>query len=343
MGVPLMRTKLWAYAIGAFFGGIAGALLRLLHRRRSSRRASTSTSPSSSSAWSSSAAWATSGASILGGADPLVPRPRGARQDRRAAQRGVDAVGIDQAIDDPEVQVRHLRRAARDHDAVPAGGADPERAPQGRVRGGRATDAVALRRPSGGWPTTPRATTSSRPSAIRKEFGGLVAVQRRRLHDPARLDRQPDRPERRRQDDVLQHAHRRLQADRRRRSSSTATTSRGMPPHEITQLGIGADVPEHPALPPDDGARERARRHARAGSRAASVGAILRTPAAAGARSAEAEPRGARAARVLAGCAGAHDELREEPALRRPAAARGRARARDRAEAAARSTSRPPA
>ena len=25
MGIPLMRTKTWAYAIGAFFGGIAGA------------------------------------------------------------------------------------------------------------------------------------------------------------------------------------------------------------------------------------------------------------------------------------------------------------------------------
>jgi branched-chain amino acid transport system permease protein len=28
MGVPLMRTKTWAYAIGAFFGGIAGAFLK---------------------------------------------------------------------------------------------------------------------------------------------------------------------------------------------------------------------------------------------------------------------------------------------------------------------------
>ena len=28
MGVPLMRTKTWAYAIGAFFGGIAGAYLK---------------------------------------------------------------------------------------------------------------------------------------------------------------------------------------------------------------------------------------------------------------------------------------------------------------------------
>ena len=36
---------------------------------------------------------------------------------------------------------------------------------------------------------------------------------RRRLHDPARLDRRADRAERRRQDDVLQPAHGRLQAD----------------------------------------------------------------------------------------------------------------------------------
>jgi branched-chain amino acid transport system permease protein len=27
MGIPLMRTKTWAYAIGAFFGGIAGAYI----------------------------------------------------------------------------------------------------------------------------------------------------------------------------------------------------------------------------------------------------------------------------------------------------------------------------
>ena len=28
MGVPLMRTKTWAYAIGAFFGGMAGCFYR---------------------------------------------------------------------------------------------------------------------------------------------------------------------------------------------------------------------------------------------------------------------------------------------------------------------------
>ena len=34
MGVPLMKTKTWAYALGAFFGGIAGRLLRELQVRR---------------------------------------------------------------------------------------------------------------------------------------------------------------------------------------------------------------------------------------------------------------------------------------------------------------------
>ena len=34
MGVPLMRTKTWAYAIGAFFGGIAGAYYASFKARR---------------------------------------------------------------------------------------------------------------------------------------------------------------------------------------------------------------------------------------------------------------------------------------------------------------------
>ena len=61
MGIPLMRTKTWAYASGAFFGGIAGAYYARSRARRS-RATSSSTSRCSSSAWSSSAAWATSGA-----------------------------------------------------------------------------------------------------------------------------------------------------------------------------------------------------------------------------------------------------------------------------------------
>ena len=34
MGIPLMRTKTWAYATGAFFGGVAGAFYAELQERR---------------------------------------------------------------------------------------------------------------------------------------------------------------------------------------------------------------------------------------------------------------------------------------------------------------------
>ena len=44
MGVPLMRTKLWAYGIGAVFGGFAGAFYGSFIGSASSRRASSSTS-----------------------------------------------------------------------------------------------------------------------------------------------------------------------------------------------------------------------------------------------------------------------------------------------------------
>jgi ABC-type branched-subunit amino acid transport system permease subunit len=66
MGIPLMRTKTWAYAIGAFFGGVAGAYVASFNSAPS-RASSTSTSRSSCSAWSSSAAWAASGGSCLPG------------------------------------------------------------------------------------------------------------------------------------------------------------------------------------------------------------------------------------------------------------------------------------
>ena len=60
MGVPLMRTKTWAYASGAFFGGVAGAYYASFNSA-TFPAISSSTSRSSSSAWSSSAAWGTSG------------------------------------------------------------------------------------------------------------------------------------------------------------------------------------------------------------------------------------------------------------------------------------------
>ena len=168
---------------------------------------------------------------------------------------------------------------------------------------------------------------------LRKEFGGLVAVDDVDFTIEERLDREPDRPERRRQDDVLQHAHRRLQADggprrlrRRGRDRQAAARDHGARhrPH----------VPEHPPLPEHDGARERARRHA-----LAAEGQRLRRRSSGrrGVRREEARGAGARAraARRSPACGASSDEFGEEPLLRRPAPARGRARARDRAEAAA--------
>ena len=117
-------------------------------------------------------------------------------------------------------------------------------------------------------------------------------------------------------------------------------TSPGCRRTQITALGIGAHVPEHPAVPHDDRARERARRHAlpppqrhlpqrlphaaaaaRGGARRASAPASCSPTAASPAR---------RRASTRATC------------LRRPAPARGRPRARDRARSCCCSTSRPP-
>ena len=65
MGIPLMRTKLWAYAVGAFFGGVGGVFYAV-DQSAVFPTASSSTSRSSSCAWSSWAAWGTCGASCSG-------------------------------------------------------------------------------------------------------------------------------------------------------------------------------------------------------------------------------------------------------------------------------------
>ena len=66
------------------------------------------------------------------------------------------------------------------------------------------------------------ATPSSTPTGITKQFGGLIAVNDVNFTVPQQVDRLDHRPQRRGQDDVLQHADRALQADDRRGSSSTA-------------------------------------------------------------------------------------------------------------------------
>ena len=66
MGIPLVRTKLLAYAIGAAFGGMSGAFLGAYFNDGQRQPVRSSRSRSSSSRWSSSAAWDRSGARCSG-------------------------------------------------------------------------------------------------------------------------------------------------------------------------------------------------------------------------------------------------------------------------------------
>ncbi len=66
MGIPLVRTKLFAYSIGAAFGGMSGVFLGAYHTDVDRRRLSRSRSRSSCCRWSSSAAWDRSGARCSG-------------------------------------------------------------------------------------------------------------------------------------------------------------------------------------------------------------------------------------------------------------------------------------
>ena len=204
---------------------------------------------------------------IVGGGVPRLPQPGGAREHRLLAQREHP---LRQPPPEPRraaVRVGHLRGDHPRRHALPAGGPDP-------VAGGAqpsCTRACTTSRSTTSThagtvddvtePRADRATSSSRgrSQGVRRPR----RRQRRQLHRAARQGRVADRPERRRQDDVLQHAHRRLQADgghdhvpRRGRHRQAAARD-----HRARHR---AHVPEHPPLPEHDGARERARRHAHA-------------------------------------------------------------------------------
>ncbi len=171
-----MRTKTWAYAIGAFFGGVAGAYY-----------ASFKSGAFPADFYFNFSVFLLCMV-ILGGMGsvwgviarrphPLVPRPGGAGHDR------LQGPGRRARLRPDEVPVRDLRRHHRADDALPARRPDPRAPAQDRDRGGRARHAV-LRRPDRGHPHRPRperrlmATVDNlvEVTTLRKEFGGLVAI-----------------------------------------------------------------------------------------------------------------------------------------------------------------------
>ena len=113
MGIPLMRTKTWAYAIGAFFGGVAGAYY-----------ASYKGGAFPDDFFFNISVFILCMV-ILGGMGNIwgvifgacfldLPRPRGAREHRRLAERALrrrlGRRDLAQAARRAAVRVRHLRR-----------------------------------------------------------------------------------------------------------------------------------------------------------------------------------------------------------------------------------------
>ena len=190
-------------------------------------------------------------------------------------------------------------------------------------------------------PSDARRRLAPRGAAAAQEFGGLVAVNDVDFAVPRGSIVEPDRAERRGQDDVLQHAHGRLHADRGRiistartspacrrtrspRSASpapsrTSACSRNMSALENVLVGMHCRLQ---------------RRHLSAASCA---------PRPAAARSGGAREGARRCCASSAWPKGVDDELRAQPALRRPAPARDRARAGDASRSCCCWTSRPPA
>ena len=157
MGVPLMRTKTWAYAIGAFFGGLAGCFYAIEKN---------STFPGD---FTLNISIFVLCMVILGGMGNVWGVMLGAVVLTYLNYQGLAAVGRELNINISTYSYGIFGAHHRGHDAAPARGSDPQPAAESRVpsRGrGRSTSG---RR----WPNMSDNLLEARK--VRKEFGGLVA------------------------------------------------------------------------------------------------------------------------------------------------------------------------
>ena len=312
-----MRTKTWAYAIGAFFGGVAGAFYATF-KSGAVPRTSTSTSRCSSSAWSSWAAWAASGVSIR----RPIPRTSTRRGSLKigAVQRGGRGIEIAKyrfGIYGAIIVLMMLFRPT---------GLIPERPPQSpRDGGGRARHA-ALRRASGRRHAAGAVVErpDRRANDVRKEFGGLIAVNDVDFIDPARSIVSligPNGAGKTTFFNMLTGVYKPTAA----RSSSTDPTSPASRLHASPQLGVGRTF-QNIRLFQQMTALENVLVGMHSRLQAGSSG--IDPPHAA--RCAERSARRRSAARAArASRPAARDDEWPRTSLRRPAPPRGRPRARD--------------
>ena len=131
MGVPLMRTKTWAYAAGAFFGGIAGAYY-----------ASFKSATFPGDFFFNISVFILCMV-ILGGMGNIWGVILGAAFLSYLDREGLANMGawlnqhLSLNIEVPQVRVRDLRRHPRGGDALQARGPDTQHSAESRVRDGR--------------------------------------------------------------------------------------------------------------------------------------------------------------------------------------------------------------
>ena len=322
MGIPLMRTKTWAYATGAFFGGVAGAFY-----------ASFKCGDVPGDFFFNISVFILCMV-ILGGMGnipgvifgavlPRVPRPGGAGEHRRLDQRPLRHRHDRRAA----VRVRDLRRDPRGDDALPARGPDPDARRAAEFHEGvhdqplydvaDAGELMALLEIDAAAQGVRRARRRRRRRLQRPAQGSIVSLIG------------PNGAGKTTFFNMLTGVYKPTAG----RVVFDGEDMTGKPPHAFTERGIGRTF-QNIRLFQNMTALENVLVGMHSRLRATSFSAILRTP---GVKREEATAR----ASARASCSSSPGLRRQrrrdraQPLLRRPAPARGRARARDRAEAAA--------